>query len=294
MRRYALRPLARRAGCCGSCFFPPCATGTNAEGRDVKGGTHKVGSAAALDVGARSITLRGLCRRKKTSQQPAAVFGCQGAWGRAQRPARHKQEPWGFAGGRALQGRSTQPAVKDRRPTTERSDLERGMGRLAPCPSDAWQPSPSRWQPGPLPWSFPRAALSLPSPPPSTEQRPAGAPAPAEQLQRSRTVAYATGEGRVSRLGRSPTRSAAEGIGLPESPRTVYCEAFSRREESRRGAVAGRAPPLAVACGLPLGRKPRAAQKRCHGPATARSASDPRSLLGRGYTQRGSRHPCSP
>ena len=63
--------------------------------------------------------------------------------------------------------------------------------------------------------------VESPSPPPSTEQRPAGAPAPAEQLQRSRTVAYATGEGRVSRLGRSPTRSAAEGIGLPESPRTV-------------------------------------------------------------------------
>src|SRR6266508_6549364 len=104
-----------------------------------KGGTHKVESAAALDVGARSITLRGLCRRKQTSQHPAAVFGCQGAWGRAQRPARHKQEPWGFAGGRALQGRSTQPAVKDRRPTTERSDLERGMGRLAPCPSAAWR-----------------------------------------------------------------------------------------------------------------------------------------------------------
>ncbi len=96
MRRYALRPLARRAGCCGSCFFPPCATGTKAEGRDVKGGTHKVGSAAALDVGARSITLRGLCRRKKTSQQPAAVFGCQGAWGRAPRPARHAAGILGF------------------------------------------------------------------------------------------------------------------------------------------------------------------------------------------------------
>src|SRR5918911_1175596 len=35
---------------------------------------------------------------KQTSQQPAAVFGCQGVGGRAARPTRPKQEAWGFAG----------------------------------------------------------------------------------------------------------------------------------------------------------------------------------------------------
>ena len=51
----------------------------------------------------------------------------------------------------------------------------------------------------------------------------------------------ANAAGRVSRLGRSPTRSAAEGAGLDAGAPSITLRAFQGGSSNRRGADAGRA-----------------------------------------------------
>ena len=66
--------------------------------------------------------------------------------------------------------------------------------------------------------------------------------------------------------GAAPPGAQRRALALtPESPLAVYCEAFPRREESRRGPVAGRATPLSVV----RGRLLRGSPGRHSGAATA-------------------------
>ena len=104
----------------------------------------------------------------------------------------------------------------------------------------------------------------------------------------------ANAAGRVSRLGHSPTRSAAEGAGLDAGAPSITLRAFEGGRKDRRGPDAGRAIPgtdagASPALGGSPGRRDRAATDRRQGRhsrlhAGAQRAAKPPPRGGRGVT----------